>query len=171
MSSATMLGVLLTVALPVSTASSATGPGAHGVFTSEVLPVLYVTDVLRSVGFYGDLGFELRHFYDYDSGTQVKEWTRATPPIWALFAAGEFEFALHLTQDRESFLAGGQRHYFLVEDVDAHRSRVAARGIDAGDLIDRPWMRMFGVTDPDGHRLFFGTRPTDEGASEGGAKD
>jgi hypothetical protein len=136
------------------------GPVAeHGTFTGELLPVFFVRDVLVSVAFYRAAGFELRHFFDYDSGEQVPEWTKSEPAIWALMAAESFEFALHRTVNPDELVVGGMRHYFLVEDVDTHRRGVVARGIDAGDLIDRPWMRFFSVTDPDGHELFFGTRP------------
>jgi catechol 2,3-dioxygenase-like lactoylglutathione lyase family enzyme len=131
----------------------------HGGFTGEVLPVFYVTDVRRSVEFYGRLGFEFRHYFDYDEEREVPEWTRAERPIWALFSAGGFEFALHLTQSGDELVVVGNRHYFLVEDIDAHYGMVTGRGIEAGPLIDRPWMRMFEVVDPDGHQLFFGTRP------------
>jgi hypothetical protein len=56
-------------------------------FTGEILPVFYVTDVMRSVEFYRDiLGFEFKHFYDYDKGDQVKTWESDEPPIWALMS-------------------------------------------------------------------------------------
>ncbi|MHC4414788.1 MAG: VOC family protein [Planctomycetota bacterium] len=131
----------------------------HGAFTGELLPVFYVTDVAKSVRFYRDaLGFELHHFFDYEAGRRVAEWTKPTPPIWAEMAAATQTFGLHLTQNKDGFVVGGMRHYFLVRDVEAHHRRVKSNGVDVGPLLDKPWMTMFMVTDPDGHEIFFGTQ-------------
>jgi predicted enzyme related to lactoylglutathione lyase len=164
---ALVLSLLAASSAPQGTAEAvATAPESgnaaeigQGMFTGEVLPVLYVTDVKRSVEFYRQLGFEFRHYFDYDEEKEVPEWTKDDPPIWALFAAGDFSFALHLTLNTDEFIVGGTRHYFLVEDIDAHHRTVTERGVEPGPLIERPWMRMFQVIDPDGHELFFGTRP------------
>jgi len=59
-----------------------------GEFTGKILPVFFVTDVLRSVDFYLALGFEFRHFFDYAAGEKVQEWLSDRPPIWALMSAG-----------------------------------------------------------------------------------
>jgi catechol 2,3-dioxygenase-like lactoylglutathione lyase family enzyme len=133
---------------------------AHGKFTGEILPVFYVTDVLRSVKFYREvLGFTFHHFFDYGAGAQVKEWVKDEPPTWALMSAGGFEFGLHRAPKPEEFRVGGIRHYFLVEDVDVHHRWVRDRGGNPGPLVDRSWMRMFRVVDPDGHDIWFGSRP------------
>ena len=128
-----------------------------GRFTGKLLPVFYVSDVLESVTFYRAAGFEFHHFYDYSAGEQVQEWTDREPPIWAEMAAGSQTFALHRIAKGKSLVVGGTRHYFLLEDVEAHYRRVKANGLAAGELIDRPWMTMFSVTDPDGHEIYFGT--------------
>lgn len=127
-------------------------------FTGKVLPVFYVTDVIRSVQFYRDgLGFEFHHFFDYETGRQVAAWTKEEPPIWAEMAAGELTFGLHLKTGKEPLVVGGTRHYFMVEDVEAHHAMVKAAGVEAGELVDKPWMKMFRVLDPDGHEIFIGT--------------
>jgi lactoylglutathione lyase len=128
-----------------------------GDFTGKILPVFFVTDVLRSVDFYLALGFEFRHFFDYAAGEKVQEWLSDEPPIWALMSAGPQTFALHRVPDSVDLVVGGMRHYFLMPDVDRHYERVQALGIETGELADRPWMKMFSVTDPDGHLIFFGT--------------
>ena len=144
---------------------------AHGRFTSEHLTVFYVSDVLRSVSFYRDaLGFELHHFYDYDAGKRLPEWTRSEPPIWAEMAAGDLTFGLHRIREDEELRVGGNRHYFHVEDVDSHHRRVRAHGVATGPIIDRPWMRMFSVNDPDGHSIYFAT-PVEESRTVGAERE
>ena len=135
-----------------------TKPEASAVeFTGEILPVFFVTDVLRSLDFYLALGFEFHHFFDYAAGEEVQEWLSDDPPIWALMSAGSQTFALHRVPDSVDLIVGGMRHYFLMPDVDRHYERVQALGIETGELADRPWMKLFSVTDPDGHLIFFGT--------------
>jgi lactoylglutathione lyase len=129
----------------------------HGSFTGKVLPVFFVTDVVRSVDFYTAVGFEFHHFFDYSAGEQVQEWLHDEPPIWALMSAGSQTFALHRVAPGADLVVGGMRHYFLMEDVDRHYERVQSLGVESGPLMDRPWMKMFSVVDPDGHLIFFGT--------------
>ncbi|MDH3217872.1 MAG: hypothetical protein OEN01_16615, partial [Candidatus Krumholzibacteria bacterium] len=126
-------------------------------FTGELLPVFYVTNVLESVEFYRQAGFEFHHFFDYSAGKRVQEWSHEEPPIWAEMAAGPQTFGLHRIAEGETLMVGGMRHYFLVEDVETHYKRVRESGVDVGELIDKPWMKMFAVTDPDGHEIYFGT--------------
>lgn len=52
----------------------------------------------------------------------------------------------------------GTRHYFGVTNVDIHYALLKKNSIAAGDIVDRPWMRMIHVKDPDGHVLYFQTR-------------
>lgn len=129
-------------------------------FTGEMLPVFYVRDVERSVKFYRDiLGFEFHHFWDYGQSKEVRQWAAAGSPVYAEMAAGDLKFALHLAQQPYELQVGGVVHYFHVRDVDAHHRRVAQQGGEPSGLVERPWMRMFSVTDPDGHRFFFYSPP------------
>lgn len=131
-----------------------------GDFSGEILPVFYVRDVRRSVAFYHDtLGFDFDHFWNYDKNEPAYVWTDAEPPIYARMGAGDQKFALHLYQGNEKLAASGMLHYFGVSDVDKHHERVQAKVNGLDPLIDRPWMRMFSVKDPDGHCIFFFTRP------------
>ncbi len=129
----------------------------HGGFVGDVKLVFYVSDVRKSVRFYTDvLGFKFHHFYDHVSGDSVVKWTRTEAPIYAEMAYAGRHFGLHLPQsdaDRES--VGRMKIYFRVKDLEAHHRRVSAWGADVGKIKDRPWMRMFLVTDPDGHRIYF----------------
>lgn len=129
-------------------------------FTGEVLPVLYVRDVMASVDFYVDsLGFVCHHFFDHINGGSVTEWTYEKPPIYAEMRAGDQKFALHLASKPDSLTVGGTRHYFSVSDVQEHHRILTSRGVEVGELIERPWMHMFRVEDPDGHELYIFTRP------------
>ena len=132
-------------------------------FDGEVLPVFYVRDVLASVAFYVDtLGFVCHHYFDHINGGSVFEWTYDEPPIYAEMRAGNQKFALHQASNPDSLVVGGTRHYFGVTDVREHHRKVAAMGVKVGDLIERPWMHMYRVVDPDGHELFIFTRPPED---------
>jgi catechol 2,3-dioxygenase-like lactoylglutathione lyase family enzyme len=129
-------------------------------FTGEVLPVLYVRDVLKSVDFYVDrLGFVCHHFFDHISGGSTFEWTYDEPPIYAEMRAGDQKFAIHRASNPDSLVVSGTRHYFSVANVEEHYRIVKENGVKVGDLIERPWMHMFRVEDPDGHELYIFTRP------------
>ena len=135
-------------------------PSDTATFTGEVLPVFYVKDVVKSVAFYRDLlGFDHHDYYDYEAGKDVKEWTKDTPAIYAEMSSGEQLFALHLPNNTDSLVVGGMIHYFGVKDVLQHYQLLKDRGVRVGKIYERPWMTMFSVVDPDGHRIFFFTRP------------
>jgi uncharacterized glyoxalase superfamily protein PhnB len=160
------LPVLFALASPcyAADANAAEPATAHApAFTGEILPVFYVSDVLRSVAFYTQkLGFVCDHFFDQETGGSVKTWTKSVKPIYAEMRSGEHKFALHLTPKPDSFHLGGMIHYFGVKDVRAHFNWVKSQGVEVGELKERPWMNMFSVTDPDGHMLYFFTRPEDQ---------
>lgn len=129
-------------------------------FDGEILPVFYVRDVLRSVAFYVDsLGFVCDHYFDHINGGSVTKWTYDEPPLYAEMRAGQQKFALHRTSNPDSLIVGGTRTYFGVTDVREHRRVVTSKGLRVGDLIERPWMNMYRVVDPDGHELYIFTRP------------
>lgn len=136
-------------------------------FTGEVLPVLYVHDVLRSVTYYVDtLGFVCHHFFDHISGGSTYEWTYDEPPIYAEMRAGDQKFALHRASQPESLSVSGTRHYFSVADVREHYRLIKGLGLEVGELIERPWMHMFHIEDPDGHEVYIFTRPEDMTSEE-----
>lgn len=131
---------------------------AFGDFTGEILPVFYVRNLPASVVFYQKLRFRFDHYYDHHTGGSISEWKYDDSPLYAEMWSGEHRFALHQASAPDSLVVGGMRHYFGVRDVDAHYAKVKGNGIKASDIVDRPWMRMFTVTDPDGHVLYFQTR-------------
>lgn len=134
---------------------------SFGNFTGEILPVFYTSNSIRSQEFYTKVGFELIDYFDYELGESVTEWTKSEQPIYLTMAFGTKVFGIHLIKESDSLIVGGMIHYFGVENVDIHYKIVVSNGIDASDIVDRPWMRMFYVKDPDGHILYFFTRPND----------
>lgn len=118
----------------------------HGIFTGEIKPVLYVSDVERSVPFYRDvLGFTFTGFAN-----------SAGQPYYAEMAAAEIKFGLHEpTSTGQDAKIGQGRLYFRVGDLHAHRSRVLAWGGQPGEIKVTGWMDMFIVSDPDGNEIVF----------------
>jgi predicted enzyme related to lactoylglutathione lyase len=119
---------------------------AHGTFTGEIKPVLYVTDVEKSAPFYRDvLGFAFEGFADSTEG-----------PYYAEMAAAGVKFGLHdPTSTEQEARVGQERLYFRVEDLEAHRSRVLAWGGKPGETRVTGWMDMFIVRDLDGNEIVF----------------
>jgi len=119
---------------------------AHGGFTGEVKPVLYVADVEESAPFFRDvLGFELLSYAGEEDD-----------PYYADLAAGGLKFGLHEpAAPGQEARVGRQRIYFRVEDLERHRTRVAAWGAVPGAVVETGWMDYFIVRDPDGHEIVF----------------
>ena len=129
-------------------------------FTSEILPVFYVKDVLKSVFFWQDtLGFEAHHFFEHKKGGSVAVWTAEYPPIYVEMRSGEQKFALHAATTDYQKTVGGVRHYFGVVDVRAQHEKLINLGLELEEIIEREWMHMFRVFDSDGHEIYFFTRP------------
>lgn len=118
----------------------------HGKFTGEIKPVLYVSDVEMSAPFYRDvLGFTFEGFAN-----------SAGQPYYAEMAAAGVKFGLHEpTSTGQETKIGQERLYFRVEDLQAHRSRVLAWGVEPGEIMVTGWMDMFIVRDPDGNEIVF----------------
>jgi len=136
----------LLLVLGASSASQNDPREAHGIFTGEIKPVLYVTDVEKSAPFYRDvLGFAFEGFANVDGN-----------PYYAEMAAAGIKFGLHEPTSAEQVTKIGQeRLYFRVEDLEAHRSRVLAWGGAPGEIKVTGWMDMFMVRDPDGNEIVF----------------
>lgn len=120
---------------------------AHGIFTGDLKAVLYVADVESSAAFFRDrLGFEFDGFANRSDGT----------PYYAEMLAGDRKFGLHEpTSQRQEARIGQARLYFRVLDLDAHRRRVSAWGLDPGEIIETGWMDMLILQDPDGNEIVF----------------
>lgn len=140
--------VFLVAAFPAAPGSAAAHDSrtAHGGFTGEVKPVLYVADVEKSAPFFRDvLGFELLDFAGSDDD-----------PYYAELAAGEQKIGLHEpTAPSQETRVGQQRIYFRIEDLARHRARVVAWGAEPGAVVETAWMDYFIVRDPDGNEIVF----------------
>jgi len=141
-----LIPTCLLLVLAVSGGAEEDSRQAHGNYTGEVKPVLYVTDVEKSAPFYRDaLGFEFQGFANAKG-----------EPYYAEMLAGEQKFGLHeaMSAGQESRV-GQQRLYFRIQDLERHRARVLAWGAEAGEIIQTAWMDMFIVRDPDGNEIVF----------------
>ncbi|MFW6198362.1 MAG: VOC family protein [Acidobacteriota bacterium] len=126
---------------------------AHGTFTGDIKPVLYVSDVEASAAFFEEtLGFGLEGFSDRSDGS----------PYYAEMTAGDRKFGLHEpTQPGQGSRVGEARLYFRVLDLEAHRERLAGRGAEPSEILETDWMDMCIVRDPDGHEIVFAVTDPD----------
>jgi len=112
----------------------------------SLVPLVQVHSVPRSIEFYAKLGFRV-------SSTQPREGD--SEPVWAWLQAG----GAHLMVSRtgESVDSGRQAvlFYLYTPDVDAFRTELIAKGVQAG-VIECPFWAPrgeFRVEDPDGYVL------------------
>ena len=101
---------------------------------------LAVRDMVRSIEFYGNLGFEL--LYGGESAA------------FSSLRAGDAFVNLVASPVYDQRWWG--RIIFRVDDVDAHYRTLRAQGLAVESPRDAPWgERFFHVLDPDGHELSF----------------
>lgn len=126
---------------------------AHGTFTGEIKPVLYVSDVAASATFFEQvLGFELQDLTARRDGT----------PYYAEMVAGDRKFGLHEpVQEGQEARVGRARLYFRVLDLQAHHRRLEARGARITEIIETDWMDMCIARDPDGNEIVFAVTDPD----------
>lgn len=154
-------GILLAVpvAFLVLGAQGESDEGArssHGRFTGEIKPVIYVSDVEKSAPFYRDaLGFGFQGYANQNGA-----------PYYAEMICAGVKFGLHEpVADGQGAKVGRQRLYFRVEDLIAHRARVAAWSGEPGEIRATAWMDMFTVRDLDGNEIVFAVTDPDRHTS------
>ncbi len=111
-------------------------------FRIELVP-LAVTDVDRSVAFYGDqVGWNVDHDRTVHEGLRF---VQVTPPGSACSVC--FGTGLEM-------LADGQRQMIqvVVEDADQALAYLRERGVACEGVDDQPWGRFVRFEDPDGNR-------------------
>jgi catechol 2,3-dioxygenase-like lactoylglutathione lyase family enzyme len=102
-----------------------------------------VSDVDRAVAFYRDkAGFTLDHDHQVNEGLRFVQFT---PPG----SACSISLGEGVTDAAPGSVQGLQ---LVVEDAEAARAELAARGVDAGDVQEFPWGRFVFFSDPDGNR-------------------
>lgn len=111
-------------------------------FRIELVP-LAVTDVDRSVAFYGDgLGWSVDH--DRVISPELR-FVQVTPPGSACSIC--FGTGLDMMTDGSS-----QFIQVVVDDADAALAHLRDRGIDCDGIDEQPWGRFVRFEDPDGNR-------------------
>lgn len=111
-------------------------------FRIELVP-LAVTDVDRSVAFYGDgLGWSVDH--DRVVSPELR-FVQVTPPGSACSIC--FGTGLDMMTDGSS-----QFIQVVVDDADAALAHLRDRGIDCDGIDEQPWGRFVRFEDPDGNR-------------------
>ncbi len=114
---------------------------------------LSVADLDRSTAFYRDvLGFDVRPLAPGDGVSAVAEAVRGPARI----QLGTEDAAYDSTGQRRP--RGSAIVFFLTDDFEAMREAVIAHGGQSSELEKVNWikMRVFDITDPDGHRVWFG---------------
>jgi catechol 2,3-dioxygenase-like lactoylglutathione lyase family enzyme len=111
-------------------------------FRIELVP-LAVTDVDRSVAFYGDgLGWNVDH--DRVVSPELR-FVQVTPPGSACSIC--FGTGLDMMEEGSS-----QFIQVVVDDADAALAQLRGRGIDCEGVDEQPWGRFVRFEDPDGNR-------------------
>lgn len=151
----------LVMSLPTGVSSKNAGRDAgRSTFTGEILTLLYVSDVRKSVAFYKALGFKHDYYYDYRNEIYTRKWTQTYPPEYAEMIQHNIRIGLTTADQPEQLYGGGVRHYFMVTDVKHHYAMVRANGIvpEPNKIEVRPWMSFITISDPDNHQIVFGEK-------------
>jgi predicted enzyme related to lactoylglutathione lyase len=107
------------------------------------LVAIPVTDVDRAKAFYTEkAGFNADH--DYTVSDEIR-FVQLTPPGSACSIA----LGKGLVDATPGSAAGLQ---LVVDDINAARDELTARGVDVGEVQDFPWGRFVFFADPDGNR-------------------
>jgi catechol 2,3-dioxygenase-like lactoylglutathione lyase family enzyme len=114
--------------------------------TRQLVPMIMVADVERSIGFYHHLGFEIGNTFAPEG---------ATKPTWAWLHSGNAQ--LMLAAATEPIKAEQQTvlFYIYTDDVAAARMSLIEAGLNPG-AITKPFYAPrgeFELRDPDGYRL------------------
>lgn len=126
-------------------------------------PMLCVSDVTASVEFYRDrLGFQLDGQYDHEGTVFWSHLSRDGARLMVTLGHDHDEAGESIPLQR----APGQHRdvllYIYCPDAAEVREELVARGVEASELTVQFYgLREFGVTDPDGFQVFFGSE-TDE---------
>jgi catechol 2,3-dioxygenase-like lactoylglutathione lyase family enzyme len=106
--------------------------------------ILYVEDMAKQVAFYRDvLGFRVIDPAD----------TNPCDAFWVLFDTGSCQLALHGGGERR-FGEDAPKFVFMVDDIQAARAELLAKGVAAGDVFSPvPNVSVVNCTDPEGNRF------------------
>ncbi len=101
-----------------------------------------VSDVDRAIAFYTQqVGFVLDHDHDIGGGVRFVQLTPPGSPTSIALGTG-------LTRMAPGSVEGLQ---LVVDDAEAARAELTARGLEVGEVQDYPWGRFVFFRDPDGN--------------------
>ena len=101
-----------------------------------------VSDVDRAIAFYTQqAGFVLDHDHDVGGGVRFVQLTPPGSPTSIALGTG-------LTRMAPGSVEGLQ---LVVDDAEAARAELTARGLEVGEVQDYPWGRFVFFSDPDGN--------------------
>jgi predicted enzyme related to lactoylglutathione lyase len=113
-----------------------------------------VSDVDRAIAFYTQqAGFVLDHDHDIGGGVRFVQLTPPGSPTSIALGTG-------LTRMAPGSVEGLQ---LVVDDAEAARAELTARGLDVGEVQDYPWGRFVFFSDPDGNGWAVQELPAREG--------
>jgi catechol 2,3-dioxygenase-like lactoylglutathione lyase family enzyme len=126
---------------------------------TRLVPMLHVSDVERSLGFYRDhLGFTL---VSPESALREYGWAHIRRDGVDLMLAGGLEGG-PIRRPGATTSDWPVMFYFYPDDVESLHRALGSRGVDVGELCVTFYrMKEFSLLDPDGHMLTFG-QETDE---------
>jgi catechol 2,3-dioxygenase-like lactoylglutathione lyase family enzyme len=114
--------------------------------TKQLVPMVFVADVERSIEFYRHLGFEVGNTFAADG---------ATKPTWAWLYSGDAQ--LMLAAASEPIIANQQPvlFYLYTDDVAAARALLEDVGLTPGEITTPFYAPRgeFRLVDPDGYVL------------------
>jgi catechol 2,3-dioxygenase-like lactoylglutathione lyase family enzyme len=119
----------------------------HMATVVDLVPFILVSDVARSIEFYEELGFRVVKRYEPDGRLEFAG-MEATSSAKVMLARVDDVPETGSDASTPGFL------YLYTPDLDALRERLAARGVDVGEIEDGPGpgpSRQLCVRDPDGH--------------------
>lgn len=110
----------------------------------QLVPMMYVADVERSIAFYKHLGFEVGNTFTPEDETK---------PSWAWLQSGDAQLMLAAAAD--AIIASKQQVMFYVytDDVPTARASLVEAGIYAGTIMTPFYAPRgeFQLVDPDGY--------------------
>ncbi len=113
-----------------------------------------VSDVDRAIAFYTQqAGFVLDHDHDIGGGVRFVQLTPPGSPTSIALGTG-------LTRMAPGSVEGLQ---LVVDDAEAARAELTARGLEVGEVQDYPWGRFVFFSDPDGNSWAVQELPPREG--------
>ena len=124
-------------------------PHIADVSTMTVVPLLWVKNIDKSIGFYEEIGFKISETWKPNKNIQ---WCRVEFHNAALMLQQITDSETQQTIGEDK----GIQLYFITDDVDAIYHRMQERGIEVSPpKIEFYGMKQVFLTDPDGRTLCF----------------